>query len=69
MLPARSNQAEEVEKFGVKALPFQLDVQDSDRMADLVATANKELGCVREKHSAPATRSVRVCAVGPGIVI
>lgn len=39
--------ADEVEALGVKALPFQLDVQDTDRMADLVATANKELGPVQ----------------------
>ena len=36
-----------MEALGVKALPFQLDVQNADKMADLVATANKELGCVR----------------------
>ena len=36
--------ADEAEALGVRALPFQLDVRDSDRVADMVSTVVKELG-------------------------
>lgn len=38
--------ADEVESRGVKALPFQLDVQDDERIEDMVAQTTKELGPV-----------------------
>ena len=36
--------ADEVEKHGVKALPFQLDVQDDARIEEMVQQTAKELG-------------------------
>ena len=38
--------AEEVEKRGVKALPFGVDVRDHDRVQDMIDTASRELGAV-----------------------
>lgn len=36
--------ADEVEKFGVRAFPAQLDVRDSDNVRDVVRSAARELG-------------------------